>query len=353
MRPMADGRYLLRHRTRSLAWRGCWHQQRRRCLTMRSTTRASREGATAHPTDATAKATHPMANTRDRRNRSPSVPPSIGALIVSRYPFITHCSPSTPGPKSRAGREGLAYHAALEELAPEPSTGRNGPAPGAVSATGAYARSHARVRSAPSSGLPRISFRSAETAAGPPSAWHTRRWYRRFLERTRAEGPPMSSAPAGSTAFTSTLRPRASRRDTSSPMPRLPPGHQGDAWWSGWMRAFPASGLRSVWIRLTRSIPCDIPDPGEEVVEERLFGVAAGRVAHRRVPRPAPFERMIPAHRMPLPHSTAAIGGFIDPYQHGHAFGRRVKSYHSSVRRQGEEACARRVGRIREQGVAG
>src|SRR5438128_5219177 len=39
-------------------------------------------------------------------------------------------------------------------------------------------------------------------------------------------------------------------------------------------------------------------DPAEQVVEERPFAVAAGGVAHRRVPRAPAFEAMLPADRV-------------------------------------------------------
>ena len=65
--------------------------------TTRSATRGISPGASAHPAEAIAKATHPIANTRARPKRSPSAPPSsISALRVRRYPLMTHCNPMTP-----------------------------------------------------------------------------------------------------------------------------------------------------------------------------------------------------------------------------------------------------------------
>jgi hypothetical protein len=64
--------------------------------TTRSATSANKLGASAQPPDAIANVTHPIAKTRARPKRSPSAPPkSMSALSVSRYPLITHCSPTT------------------------------------------------------------------------------------------------------------------------------------------------------------------------------------------------------------------------------------------------------------------
>ena len=257
----------------------------------------------------------------------------MSALSVSRYPFITHCSPSTPRPKSRA----MAGRATLTTLpsrntAPEPSTEpATSQRPGAVfSRTGACPRGRAASR-ALSAGhqwpttdrLPVV----VEAAAGPPSGtWRTRRWYRRLAQLARSRRPAhvaphparidrvTECAPRGLDACLPGIR-AALGLDPSHSLHPL--RHIGSRRGGG-----RGTALRSS-CRSCGPSPCTTPGP---------------------------VEGMIPAHRMPLPHSTATIGGFIDPYQHGHALGRRMEVVPLVRSPPGLRKRAReRVGRIREQ----
>ena len=58
-------------------------------------------GAAPHSSDAAAKQTVPITNTRRRPNRSPSAPPNrISDASASRYPVRTHCNELTLAWKS-------------------------------------------------------------------------------------------------------------------------------------------------------------------------------------------------------------------------------------------------------------